>query len=382
MRARIVLSFGFVLLSLLSSLSYPVQPAHAARTWVVTSLGDNSPWSICTAGDCTLRAAINAASNGDTITFAPSVIGTIHLITGYGGMTIDKDLTIDGPGAFNLTVSGSGGGADMNISVFTVKTGASLKLSGLSITFGWNLSGGGILVHPGGTLTVDQCSFFDNYSREDGGVLYNHGTVTITSSYFGENYAGTSEEEGYGGAICNNEDGVMSITNSTIAHNGAIVGGAIDNMGSLTIVNSTIIDNGALDTGGVFNEVDYGGIATLKNVLLADNANGNCSGIFTPESTNNLSTDGTCSPGFKQVSSEALELGAQTGIPAYFPLNDGSAAIDAGANDGCPPNDETGKPRPLDGDQNGVATCDVGAFEAWPPHYFDNAIYLPNVARN
>lgn len=379
MNARVRSLFGICLIVLMLGLDFSPQSVHAATTWVVTTLGDNSGYN-CTAGDCTLRGAINAASSGDTITFAPSVIGTIHLIPGYGGLTINKNLTINGPGAFNLVVNGTGGGTDKNISVFTVNSGSSLKLSGLSINFGWNLSGGGIWVKSGGTLALDQCSFFDNYAREDGAVLYNHGTVTITRSYFGDNHAATAGEEGYGGAIENNGDGVMTITNSTFTLNGALDGGgAIDNMGNLTIINSTIKNNSAFTGGGVNNEL--GGVATLINVLLDNNENGNCNGTFASGSTHNLSTDGTCPMGFTQVSSDALKLEPLTGIPAYFPLNYGSVAIDTGINTGCPNMDQTGKYRPYDGNEDTVAICDVGAYEAWPVHYFDNAVWLPSIIR-
>src|SRR5439155_6274327 len=42
----------------------------------------------------------------------------------------------------------------------------------------------------------------------------------------------------------------------------------------------------------------------------------------------------------------------------------GSPAIDAGDNNGCPGTDQRGIARPVDANSDGVAICDIGAFEA------------------
>jgi hypothetical protein len=110
---------------------------------------------------------------------------------------------------------------------------------------------------------------------------------------------------------------------------------------------------------------------------MADNGGGNCSGLFAVASTNNLATNSTCSPDFSQVSSVDLALGDLSGNPAYFPLNSGSTAIDTGTKNGCPAVDEMGKHRPQYGNDDGMAICDVGAYEAWPIDLFDHAVYLP-----
>jgi hypothetical protein len=47
-------------------------------------------------------------------------------------------------------------------------------------------------------------------------------------------------------------------------------------------------------------------------------------------------------------------------------LGEGSPAIDAGASVGCPATDQRGVGRPIDGDKDGTATCDIGAFEFQP----------------
>src|SRR4030095_4553162 len=69
-------------------------PAHAA-TITVTNTSDSGPGS--------LRQALAVAHNGDRITFAVS--GTITLTS--GGLQVTKNVTMSGPGANQLAVSGN-----------------------------------------------------------------------------------------------------------------------------------------------------------------------------------------------------------------------------------------------------------------------------------
>src|ERR1035441_10439907 len=82
--------------SLLATLALALAIApRAGATITVTSLNDGGPGS--------LRQAIADAPPGDTIDFA--ITGTIILTTGE--LVITNNLTISGPGATNLTVSGN-----------------------------------------------------------------------------------------------------------------------------------------------------------------------------------------------------------------------------------------------------------------------------------
>src|SRR6516165_7667285 len=66
-------------------------------TLTVTNNLDSGPGS--------LRADIAAANTGDKIVFAPSLNGQTTTLTS-GELAISKNLTIQGPGASHLTVSG------------------------------------------------------------------------------------------------------------------------------------------------------------------------------------------------------------------------------------------------------------------------------------
>lgn len=93
----------------------------SAATFTVINLNDSGPGS--------LRQAIldaNANPGTDTIEFGAGVTGTITLMSIFQQVT--GDLTITGPGAVVLTVSGNS-----SLRIFNIAPGVTASISGLTI---------------------------------------------------------------------------------------------------------------------------------------------------------------------------------------------------------------------------------------------------------
>src|SRR6266851_3831568 len=173
--------------------------------------------------------------SNDTIQFASSLNGQTITLTS-GELLCSKNLSVTGPGANLLTVSGNN-----DSRVFKIASGTTVSLSGLTITKGYNTdSGGGI--QNDGTLTLSNSTLASN-SAFDGGGIYNNGTLTLSNSTLASNSSAFD-----GGGILNS--GTLTFNNSTLAGNSANYGGGIYNTGTLTFSNSTLASNSAFAFGG------------------------------------------------------------------------------------------------------------------------------------
>ena len=221
-------------------------------------------------GHGSLRFEIAHANKNAIIEFAPSLDGQTITLTS-GELDITTGLTIQGPGAGQLTISGG-----KNSRVFDVNASAPVVLSGLTVTGGdgvasallaypYDGDGGGILNLS--TLTLSGCVVSGNsvnglgWSPElFGGGIYNAGTLTLTgctisnNSAFGANVDFSS---GYGGGIYN--AGTLTVSTSTLSGNVAYngFGGGILNAGTLTVSTSTFNSN--FDDFGTYTEDDIYG---------------------------------------------------------------------------------------------------------------------------
>jgi hypothetical protein len=221
--------------------------ASPSATLTVTNTNDS--------GTGSLRQAIADATPGDTINF--SVTGTITLTSGQ--LFIDKNLTIQGPGASRLSISGN-----HTSRVFFINQGVTTTLEGMTIRDGDGSDGGGGGIYNSyGTLTITNCTISDNKSNDGGGIV-SWGMLTVTNSTISDNRAGY-----YGGIL---SSGTLTVINSAISDNTATsgFGGGIDYVGTLTISNSTVAGNFGIgiEKGGTYGDSE----STISDSTISGNS--------------------------------------------------------------------------------------------------------------
>lgn len=220
-------------------------------------------------GAGTLREIINNACAGTVVTFAP---GITNITLTSGELVIAKGISILGPGATNLTISGNNLSRIFNIVADT----ATVTITGMTIRDGKPVGtpdgGGGILIDNGagaGAVNIFDCVITNNdvtlaANPLGGGIDNEGGRVTIRTTSIINNTASFR-----GGGIQNQGFGNMFIISSTIAANTAGaggIGGGIRSFLPLSITNSTIFGNSA-QTGG--NLSRSGDSITLGNTIVA-----------------------------------------------------------------------------------------------------------------
>ena len=266
---------------------------------LVTTLQDNVNGS--------LRYCVANANSGSTIRFAQGLRGTIELTGGGLVFAGGKRLTIAGPGANLLTISGGTSnayihlskGATVNISSLSFKNSetvihaflfneGTLKLTSSIISDNKTTSGGisyGGGIENRGTLTVTHSTISNNSaSGEDigeGGGIFNYGTLTVINSILSGNKAVGSNSGGYGGGIFNFNPSILTVINSTLSENTAGSGsssygqgGGIDNDGTLTVTNSTLSNNSASRAGGGIFNYETGTLRVTNSTFLNNKASG------------------------------------------------------------------------------------------------------------
>jgi len=151
-------------------------------------------------GQTSLKEAIlfsNSNPDFSAITFAPELAGqTLQIAAPWSDQATASAFLIQSP--LSITGPAAGPGVSLHIPAgnrrrhFAVETGAELTLANLTITGGDVPDRGGSIYCEGG-LTVRGCTFSDNRSDSEGGVIYNWLGAThlwIENSTFAGNTAG------------------------------------------------------------------------------------------------------------------------------------------------------------------------------------------------
>ena len=247
--------------------------ALSARATTITVINTND------SGPGSLRQAIFNANNGDTIDFDPALNGQTITLTS-GELLINKNITINGPGANLLSISRAPNGPAFRI--FHVMANHSVAIQGLTISNGavQNQFGGGILLDAVSTFAVINCTVSGNTTNLSGGGIadgFSPGnTLGIQNSTISGNSAGD-----YGGGIAN--AGTLTINNTTLSGNfakfagGGIVSFASNEPAPVIINNSTLAGNECPLHGGAISISRTGSApATLEigNNILKRGASG------------------------------------------------------------------------------------------------------------
>lgn len=202
---------------------------------LVTAEEDNVPGS--------LRDHVASADPGDVIGFdTDGFFAQPSTVTVIGHVVIDRPMTIEGPGAEALTVSGNG-----TTRVFKITDGADVVISGLRVADG-----------------LAPAESFDSESiHAGGGILVDVGSrLTLSASTVSDSDAGgDSVIPSYGGGIANMGGTLIVRDGSRITGNHALVAGGIASRNvseaeAVTIIINSLIENNTASGhgGGVLSD--------------------------------------------------------------------------------------------------------------------------------
>jgi predicted outer membrane repeat protein len=282
-------------------------------------------------------------------------------LAGSGGGIYATTATVTRSAISGNFAAGFGGG----IRAVTALTLSSSTVSGNTA----GSTGGGIFA---ATATLTNATVSNNsvLGGDGGGIRVN--VANVTNSTLSGNSA-----EGNGGGL---DADTATLTNTTVSGNLSRADGGGIRATTATLLNCTVVENIALNGGGLFD--NPGGTFSVRNTIVALNlvdltgfGPDVAGGPFTSLGHNLIGNTPVGSGFTNGVNGDIVgtaanpidrKLGplANNGWPTKtHALLAGSAAIDRGDNVGVPSTDQRGLPRVKDGNFNGVAIVDIGAYE-------------------
>ncbi len=320
--------------------------ASPPATYTVTNTRDS--------GTGSLRAALTYANahTQTTIKFARTAHGTITLASTLP--TVTRNVTIDGPGASTLTISGANAHR-----VLVISNSTRVSITDLQIIDGF-ASGDGGAIDNFGALALARVVISGSNAGDFGGAIANEtgGTVAIAGSRLANSNAlaadggaianvsadsgvaitlsgsvvsGNTASDGFGGGIDNDGPGAIHVVDSRVLNNAAYYSGGIDNTstGTIVVTGSTVSANSGLYTGGITNYRT--GAVTISGSTVSGN-DGYYSGGLENESTGMMTVSGSTLLGNSgEVYGGGLAIWGSGGITITTSVFTNNRSYDGGA---------------------------------------------------
>ncbi len=295
-----------------------------------------------------------------------------------GDLNILEDVSLQGAGAETTLVDGNAADGVFDLGSYQ----SNVSISGITVRNGRSTSFGSRGIYGlDNNLTLRNCAIVDNelvYASSYGGGLFSAGQLTMTNCLVAGNTV-TATSTGLGGGVCLYFGGTSTLTNCTISSNNtsggmSTGGGGLAVLGNNVTLNHRTITNNTCTgaAGGIYCHGHTTSTLTVSNTIVTGNTGAaNCeASTFTSSvialTGNNLGDADTCnfhSAGDKINTSPVVDVLADNGGPTHtHALLAGSPAIDAGAASSTT-TDQRGNARSSDGNRDGTATPDIGAFE-------------------
>ncbi|WP_136061200.1 choice-of-anchor Q domain-containing protein [Pontiella sulfatireligans] len=330
----------------------------------INSTNPIAPYTSWESSTTSIQDAVDIAENGDTVLIGDGTYNVTSQIEIRTGLTVrsvngcDKTI-VDANGncrVFRIIITKTDRTGPVVVEGFTMTGGDAIVKS--------NAIGGGITVRGSAPIKIADCIVEANDARWGGGIYFEVGTGEHVSAVVENCIIRNNRAKNSGGgvnvALREKATSEITIQNCNIYSNSAEVdGGGVcvfvnDKYPENKVINCTIVWNRALNYGGAKN-ID------IYNSIIYGNSTPDIGG-----EQKKLRVFNSCSPSIDRshtgnVGKKPRFVNAKRGD---YRLQPDSPCIDAGSNIHTnQATDLDGNPRIMDGDRDGDAVVDMGAYE-------------------